>query len=200
MDKAIELLQSTADKLPAQISDEVVQLRQLHDEKFTSINKQLETRFDGIDKQFLERDKRTEQLSLADKTAIAAALQAQKEAAGAQHDSNTTANSKMEANFATLISQTQALLQEVRRGTDDKINDLRGRLDKGEGVNRGVSDNRTESRASTSSVIGIVSAAFVGISMLVSAVIFVSGLHGGNNTALQPAAIAVTPIAPLPRQ
>ena len=46
--------------------------------------------------QFAERDKRTEQLSLADKTAIAAALQAQKEAAGAQNESNTAAINKME--------------------------------------------------------------------------------------------------------
>ena len=41
-----------------------------------------EQRFAGIETQFSERDKRTEQLSMADKTAIAAALQAQKEAAG----------------------------------------------------------------------------------------------------------------------
>lgn len=133
MDKAIELLQRTTDKLPEQIRNEVKQLEFLHGERFNSINSQINTHLLGIDKQFAERDKRTEQLSLADKTAIAAALQAQKEAAGAQNDSNSTANIKMEANFAKLIEQTQTLLQEVRRNTDDKINDVKSRLDKGEG-------------------------------------------------------------------
>src|SRR5450631_1402717 len=46
-------------------------------------------RFLGIATQFLERDKRTDQLSLADKTAVAAALQAAKEAVGAQNISNS---------------------------------------------------------------------------------------------------------------
>jgi hypothetical protein len=65
-----------------------LQLRELHSERFSSIALQFE-----------ERDKRTEQLSVADKTAIAAALQAQKEAAGAQNESNTAAVAKIETNF-----------------------------------------------------------------------------------------------------
>lgn len=133
MDTAIELLQEASDKIPQFIKDQVAQLQQLHEEKFISVSALVATRFDSIGTQFAERDKRTEQLSLSDKTAIAAALQAQKEAAGAQNESNTTANTKMEANFAKLIDQTQTLLQAVTRNTDDKINDLKSRLDKGEG-------------------------------------------------------------------
>jgi predicted HTH transcriptional regulator len=120
MDKAIELLQAAADRYPAFVRAEVKQLQELHEEKFSSIGTQ-----------FAERDKRTEQLSLADKTAIAAALQAQKEAAGAQNESNAAANAKTETNFAKLIEQNQALLLEVRRNTEAQINDLKSRLDKG---------------------------------------------------------------------
>lgn len=141
-DKAVELLRSMTDRTPASITAAISQLQALHDEKFHSIEALVDTRFDGIDTQFLERDKRTEQLSLADKTAIAAALQAQKEAAGAQNESNTTANNKMEASFAKLIDQTQTLLQAVTRNTDDKINDIKSRLDKGEGKSS-VSDPQT---------------------------------------------------------
>lgn len=122
MDKAIELLQAASDRYPQFVRAEVKQLQELHEEKFRSI---------AI--QFMERDKRTEQLSLADKTAIAAALQAQKEAAGAQNESNAAANAKMENSFAKLIDQNQALLLEVRRNTEAQINDLKSRLDKGEG-------------------------------------------------------------------
>jgi hypothetical protein len=129
MDRAIELLQKMNDGYPALMDAKVGKLQEVHEEKFNSI---------AI--QFAERDKRTEQLSLADKTAIAAALQAQKEAAGAQNESNTAANVKTETNFAKLIEQGQTLLLEVRRNTEAQINDLKSRLDKGEGHSRGLGD------------------------------------------------------------
>lgn len=146
MDKAIELLQRSTEKLPVYIKEAVGHLQAVHEERFRSISTQIEIQFEGIRTQFAERDKRTEQLSLADKTAIAAALQAQKEAAGAQNESNTTANTKMEANFAKLIDQTQTLLQAVTRNTDDKINDLKSRLDKGEGHTGGMGEQRVVAR------------------------------------------------------
>lgn len=140
MDKAIKLLQDSTDRMPQQMKDEVAQLKDLHQEKFHSMETRLEIQFVGVQTQFSERDKRTEQLSLADKTAIAAALQAQKEAAGAQNESNAAANVKMETNFSKLIDQGQALLLEVRRNTEAQINDLKSRLDKGEGRAKGMGD------------------------------------------------------------
>lgn len=133
MDKAIDLLQVSSGKLPGFIKDEVGNLRELHDEKFKSVESRSKIQFDGIATQFAERDKRTEQLSLADKTAIAAALQAQKEAAGATNESSSIAITKMELNFAKLIEQNNTLLQTISRSLDEKIGDLRGRIDRGEG-------------------------------------------------------------------
>jgi hypothetical protein len=143
MDKAILLLQAFTDRQPttSEVALEVKALRGHHDEKFRSQDEQLKIQLAGIATQFAERDKRTEQLSLADKTAIAAALQAQKEAAGAQNESNSAANAKMEANFAKLIEQGQSLLMEVRRNTEAQINDLKSRLDKGEGRSTGHIDS-----------------------------------------------------------
>jgi hypothetical protein len=97
-------------------------------------------RFIGIATQFLERDKRTDQLSLADKTAVAAALQAAKEAVGAQNISNSVALTKMEDNFTKLIDQGQAQLQLMASNLDDKINDLKSRIDTKEGQSKGVGD------------------------------------------------------------
>jgi septation ring formation regulator EzrA len=140
MDKAIELLQRTTDKMPEFVRDQVGQLRDLHNEVFHSVEASFDERdkrvaqaFASIDTQFAERDKRTEQLSLADKTAIAAALQAQKEAAGATTEATGAAQTKMEANFTKLIEQGQTLVQSVSRNLEDKINDLKSRLDRGEG-------------------------------------------------------------------
>lgn len=172
MDKAIELLQVSSAKLPQFVKDEVLQLRELHNEKFTSIGMQIEIQFGAIATQFLERDKRTEQLSLADKTAIAAALQAQKEAAGAQNESNAAANVKMETNFAKLIDQGQALLLEMRRNTEAQINDLKSRLDKGEGASTGVREVKSDSRDHLSLIIA-------GISMLIALGVLFFRVGGG---------------------
>lgn len=133
MDKAIELLQKAADKIPQHVKDEVAQLRELHEEKFTSVSRQIEIQFGGIATQFQERDKRTEQLSIADKTAIAAALQAQKEAAGSTNESIIAVITKMESSFTKLFDQNQTLLQTMTKNIGDQINDLKSRLDKGEG-------------------------------------------------------------------
>jgi len=133
MDKAIELLQRTTDLIPTHIKDASITLQALVHERFTSVERRTEIQFDGIAVQFAERDKRSEQLSLSDKTAVSAALQAQKESAASTNDSNAAANTKMETNFTKLIEQTQTLLQAVTRNTDDKINDIKSRLDKGEG-------------------------------------------------------------------
>src|SRR5579859_5246367 len=80
MDKAIQLLQAETDRAPARIVQVVDHLRSVHDEKFRS-----------IDKQFLERDTRTEQTSRDSKVAVDAALQAAKEAVGEQNKSNALA-------------------------------------------------------------------------------------------------------------
>lgn len=161
MDMAIELLQKATDKIPGYIKGAVAHLQALHDERFSSVTALMDTRFDGIGTQFAERDKRTEQLSLADKTAIAAALQAQKEDASAKNESNATATAKMEANFAKLIEQGQTLLMEVRRNTEAQINDLKSRLDKGEGTSKGKTEG-------VSAVGAIILGVFVGLSTLAS--------------------------------
>lgn len=132
-DKAIELLQRTADRIPDLIKDAVRQLQSLVDEKFESVEARTEIQFQGIATQFAERDKRGEQLSVADKTAINAALAAQEKQASAYNESSSTANTKMETNFTKLIEQMAILLQSVTKNTDDKINDIKSRLDKGEG-------------------------------------------------------------------
>jgi hypothetical protein len=142
IDQAMELLQRSTDKLPALIRDEIYGLEKLHQEKFESISNELEIRFRGIDTQFTERDTRTAQLGLADKTAIAAALQAQKEAANSTTESIVAILNKMEAGFTKLFDTIGNSIAQMVKTTDDKINDVKSRLDKGEG-RTSVSDPAT---------------------------------------------------------
>lgn len=144
MDKAILLLQTWRDHVPLLIAEAVAHLSGLQEEKFQSVEAQNSIRFDGISIQFAERDKRTEQLSLADKTAIAAALQAQKEAAGATNDSNSVALTKMENNFTKLIDQIVTLISSNQKTTDDKITDIKDRQNSVEGRHEGRSSGRSD--------------------------------------------------------
>ncbi len=129
MDKAIVLLQATTDKFPSYVSGAVNQLQELHEEKFHSISVQ-----------FSERDTRTEQTSRDSKVAVDAALQAAKEAVGEQNKSNALAIAKSEATFTKQIDQIGVLISTMQKGIDDKIDDIKSRLQGIEAHKKGSGD------------------------------------------------------------
>jgi hypothetical protein len=117
MDKAVELLQTATDRTPNMVSAAIERLQELHEEKFQSIATQ-----------FTERDTRTEQTSRDSKVAVDAALQAAKEAVGEQNKSNALAIAKSEATFTKQIDQIGVLISTMQKGIDDKIDDIKTRL------------------------------------------------------------------------
>jgi len=137
MDLAIQLLQADRDKFPGRIDEKIVALRQVHDEKFKAIVDWVEEKFASIQKQFDERDVRTEQAAGAVKIAVDAALQAQKEAAGEQNRSNTLAQTKSETATTKQIDQIGTLIQNNTKSFDDKINDVKDRVNRIEGSGEG---------------------------------------------------------------
>jgi hypothetical protein len=135
MDKAINLIQTASDKLATFISDSVNQLRILHEEKFRSIATQ-----------FAERDTRTEQTSRDSKVAVDAALQAAKEAVGEQNKSNALAIAKSETAFTKQIDQIGVQISTQQKGSDDKIDDIKGRLQAIESTKQGMVSQKGDSR------------------------------------------------------
>jgi transcriptional regulator NrdR family protein len=131
---------------PAEIHAEIGQMHSLIMSEIAKLDAVSTERFARIDTQFIERDKRTDQLSLADKTAVAAALQAAKEAVGAQNTSNSIAIAKSESSTVESIRQLQALFTSAIAAVNEKINDLRSRIDRGDGNTTGSSDARTHYR------------------------------------------------------
>ena len=136
---SIESINSSLNRRGQDIRDQVIHLQELItaelkqiDIKIDKIDSVSQERFTRIDTQFIERDKRTDQLSLADKTAVAAALQAAKEAVGAQNTSNSIAIAKSESSTVESIRQLQALFSTANEAMNEKINDVRSRLDRGE--------------------------------------------------------------------
>ncbi len=104
-----------------------------------------EQRFARIDAGLMERDKRADQLALANSAALAAALSAQKEAAAEAQKSAALAIGKSEGATSEAIKQGQTLFQTGLQSLTNQVNDLKSRLDKGEG-SRTISDPATETR------------------------------------------------------
>lgn len=156
MDKAIDLLQTTANRSPTigevvaetnqrlkaleeHVEAALGQLKELQDEKISAIKDNFEEKLSGfqlatdekffsIATQFQERDTRTEQTSKDSKVAVDAALQAAKEAVGEQNKSNAMSISKSEAAFTKQIDQIGVIINTTAKGVDDKFDDLKTRL------------------------------------------------------------------------
>src|ERR1019366_3298738 len=98
-------------------------------------------KFSSIQKQFSERDVRTDQSSKDSKVAVDAALQAAKEAVGEQNKSSALAIAKSEASTDKRIDQMGQLMMSGAKSVDDKFTDLKDRIALIEGRGTGVKDS-----------------------------------------------------------
>lgn len=147
MDKAIRLLQDTADKFPGRIDEKILSLAKVHEEKFRSIQVQ-----------FVERDTRGDQTARDSKVAVDAALQAAKEAVGEQNRSSSLAIAKSETATLKQIDQQGLLIVTATKAIDDKIDDIKERLTRIEGVGIGAGTNRANSQQWITSAVSILGA------------------------------------------
>jgi hypothetical protein len=134
MDKAIVLFSDNLTRVPTDVDKQVGNLKELHDERF----KRVDTKFGGIQTQFMERDSRTEQNAKDSKVAIDAALQAAKESVAETNRSSALAIAKSETATTKQIDQQGLTLQSIQAALNDKIDDLRTRLTGFEGRGQGI--------------------------------------------------------------
>jgi hypothetical protein len=116
-----------------QLRRELFNLRELVESRLQSQSDITLERFARIDTVFIETEKRSQALRVADSLALAAALQAAKEAVSEQNRSNGLAISKSEASFIEALKQQQTLFQTEIKSANDKVALITSRLDKGEG-------------------------------------------------------------------
>jgi hypothetical protein len=152
MDKAIVLLQNIADRIMGRVDEKIESLHNVHDEKFASIQTQ-----------FRERDVRTEQSSKDSKVAVDAALQAAKEAVAEQNKSSALAIAKSETSTTKQIDQMGLQIQSGTNAMDGKVNDLKERVTRIEGMGEGK-------HASTAFMFSIV-AALVSVLSLITVLV-----------------------------
>lgn len=164
VEQAAHLRYDDLRRVPTETDRQVTHLRELFSEKFNSVQRQFE-----------ERDVRGRSAEDAAKVAVNAALQAQKEAAWAQNESNAAAITKSEAATIKQIDGILALLNSSTIGTNDKIATINARLDRDDGVSKGGRETRYESRLATGSMVAIISVAVMAIS--VAAGLFGFAIH-----------------------
>jgi hypothetical protein len=116
-------------------------------------------KFRGIASQFELRDTATDKLAIADQKALNAALQTQIESA-----------SKSEAGFTKQIDGIGRQIADLVKSFDDKINDLKSRLDRGDGRTNGVADIRTDTRLNVGMIVGIIGSVGMLLSLIIAAI------------------------------
>ena len=156
MDRATQLLDETVNRTPTVIQTAISHLKELHEERFRSTEQVSVTRLNGIEQQFAERDVRTEQASIATDSALKAALQAAKEAVFENSQAAAKAAEKVELSFTKQIDQIGLRIDTIVKGYDDRLTEIKERIDRGEGSTSGAFGSRAEARLNMSTIIAVV--------------------------------------------
>jgi hypothetical protein len=164
MDEANALRLETLREVRPQTERQINHLKELHSEKFR-----------GIEKQFDERDKRTEQAATASDNALKAALEAAKELVGQQNTANALAAAKAEAATGKQIEQIDLRILNLQEGFDARLGELKERIDRGEGGTVGAATATTERRLDTGLIVSIVMAVVAIVSVAVAILIATRG-------------------------
>jgi hypothetical protein len=112
-----------------------------------------------IDQRFEERDERTDQIAQLGRISLDAALAAAKEAVGEQNKSNALSITKSESSMKEQVSANAVQAGTRIDALSDKFDDLKSRMDRGEGGTSGQRYERTEHRSvqtlSTNIMVGV---------------------------------------------
>jgi hypothetical protein len=158
IDRATELLAPQLERIAADalagranlredIDRQLAALREVTREWVDRVADVAGEKFSAIETRILERDTRVAQAADDSRISLDAALAAAKEAVGQQNAANAQAIAKSEVATQKQIDAIATLMATGQKATDDKIADLKSRLDLGEGGQRGAVEVRTEQRA-----------------------------------------------------
>jgi hypothetical protein len=132
--------------LRADIDRQVLSLRELIMSQMENIRGMSAEKFQMIDDRFIERDSRIRQAALESRMSLDAALAAAKETVSEQNKANAQAIAKAESATQKQIDAIAQLMTNSNRSLEDKIADLKTRLDRGEGRDTGSTKQGQKSR------------------------------------------------------
>jgi len=178
MDIATKLLAGHVDHVPNDIDKQTSHLNDLFGERMDGLKNEMLSISRGIQLQFDERDIRSRAAEDAAKVAVNAALQAQKEAAAAQNESNAAAITKSEGTTVKQIDGILALLASNTMAINDKIAGIISRLDRGEAIMTANSLARQDRRLDGGSNVAILGVGMAVITVVVGLIGFLM-VHNG---------------------
>jgi hypothetical protein len=173
MDMATKLLAEQASGVPKDIDKQIRHLTDLFSERMEGFKAEMVSLGRSIQLQFDERDIRSRASEDAAKIAVNAALQAQKEAAAAQNDSNAAAITKSEGATVKQIDGILALLASNTEAITDKIAGIVSRLDRGEASMSANSMARQDRRLDGGSNVAILGVGLMVITVVIGLIGFV---------------------------
>ncbi len=151
MDTAIGLARERADRIPEQRAEALAALREVFAENLKTI----EVRFGSVQTEFILRDERVKQTATDTKVAVDAALQAAEKAVQKQNESFSLSIDKSEKATLEQIAQQRVLLQTATAALNDKIDDLKERMGRMEGMGIGTASEVTNQHSSNSFVLSL---------------------------------------------
>jgi predicted component of type VI protein secretion system len=134
--ESIHRLEALVNANPGLITKEVEHLQELMNEKLRS-----------IDLRFVERDVRTQQAAETSQKALDAALLAAAALVNQQNEANASAAALQSQQFTKQIDQIIVLTERSQKAFDDRLGELKERIDRGDGTTSGIKENRIEQRA-----------------------------------------------------
>lgn len=181
MDIAVKLVASDVDLARSQADKALLHFRDDRDREISALREVLTAaianvsdvtleKFNAVDTRFQERDTRTQQAADESRISLDAALAAAKEAVSEQNKANTEAIRKSELATQKQIDSLIALMTTANRSVEDKISDLKSRLDRGEGQTTGAQEQHTEQRLNTGQVLVALSV-LLGLAGLIIAIL-----------------------------
>lgn len=123
-----------------QLWREIASLKELLINRIVAVERLNEEKFSGVQKQFGERDVRFDQSAIQVNTAVYNAMQSAEKAVNKQNESFAQSIAKSEAATMKQIDQQVLSNANSARTLDDKLNDLKDRITRIEGMGSGKKD------------------------------------------------------------
>ena len=164
MDRAIAVIADQVDRLPADaatkcdelradINRQMLALRELIMSQIENVRSGSADKFDSINGRFRERDAQLEQAAREGRISLDSALAAAKDAVSEHNKSNERAIEKAETATQKQIEAMLQLMTTSSRSLEERIGDLKTRLDRGEGQDTASTEARSERRVDVGSII-----------------------------------------------
>lgn len=170
---------------------------ELTDKTFEGVEQRIADLDERIADQFTALAARTAEQKADTTKALTDALAAQKEAAAATTTSSEKSITKSETATTERIKATESLLSTTTKASDDKIIDLKGRMDRMEasrvGSREGVAGVHESSSRTLAILAGLASLVLVVVAIITVALLISNGGHSATTTPITVVVPTATP-------